>query len=276
MNYFEFYPGDYLRDTTRLSLVDHGAYLRLLIAYYSEETPLPADLGELYVITCAVSKADKDAVKKVAERFFPVSDEDGLRHKNRVDEEISKAQKRIAVARANGAKGGKKKEPSDNPPGTPAGNPMGSLRGTPAGTQPPTHSGEALHTPHAIQKLPTDNACEPIAPTLAGQACLLMKNAGCGGRVNPSHPDLLAALAEGVTPQTLADTAAEAIAGGKGEPFTWAIRTARNRHAAGADAVTGEPHGNHPTGRRESVAERAARFAREGDEAEARRAAAGH
>lgn len=154
MNYFEFYPGDYLRDTTRLSLVDHGAYLRLLIAYYSEEAPLPADLGELYVITCAVSKTDKDAVKRVAERFFPVSEEDGLRHKNRVDEEIAKAQKRIAVSRANGAKGGKKKTPEKNPPGNPSGNPTGNPAGTPRGnperTHRPTHSGEALHTPHAI------------------------------------------------------------------------------------------------------------------------------
>ena len=106
MNYFEFYAGDYLRDTTRLTLVDHGAYLRLLIAYYSEENPLPAELSELYVITCAVSKGDKDAVKRVAERFFPVSEDDGLRHKGRVDEEIAKAQKRIAAARQNGKKGG--------------------------------------------------------------------------------------------------------------------------------------------------------------------------
>lgn len=152
MNYFEFYPGDYLRDTTRLQLVDHGAYLRLLIAYYSEETPLPADLQDLYVITCAVSKSDKDAVKRVADRFFPVSEEDGLRHKNRVDEEIAKAQKRIAAARANGAKGGKKSGPDKNPPanpvGTPPGNPLGTQRGSPAGTQPHTHSGEALHTPY--------------------------------------------------------------------------------------------------------------------------------
>ena len=72
-------------------------------------------------------------------------------------------------------------------------------------------------------------------PTDAGRACLLMRKAGCI-QVNPSHPDLLAALAEGVTPETLADTAGEGIATGKTSPFPWAIATARSRHAEGARA----------------------------------------
>jgi uncharacterized protein YdaU (DUF1376 family) len=137
MNYFELYPGDYLRDTTRLSLVEHGAYLRLLMAYYAEEQPLPADEAELFVIVSAVSAADKAAVRKVASRFFPVGD-DGLRRNGRADEEIEKAQRRIAISRENGSKGGRKKNPTGNP------------TGNPAGTQQGTRSGEALHTPHAI------------------------------------------------------------------------------------------------------------------------------
>lgn len=148
MNYFELYPGDYLRDTTRLSLVEHGAYLRLLMAYYAEEQPLPADEAELFVIVSAISAADKAAVRKVASRFFPVGD-DGLRRNGRADEEIEKAQRRIAISRENGSKGGRKKNPSGNPPGNPAGNPAGSSQGNPAGTQQGTCSGEALHTPHA-------------------------------------------------------------------------------------------------------------------------------
>jgi uncharacterized protein YdaU (DUF1376 family) len=149
MNYFELYPGDYLRDTTRLSLVEHGAYLRLLMAYYAEEQPLPADEAELFVIVSAVSAADKAAVRKVASRFFPVGD-DGLRRNGRADEEIEKAQRRIAISRENGSKGGRKKNPTGNPTGNPAGNPAGSSQGNPAGTQQGTRSGEALHTPHAI------------------------------------------------------------------------------------------------------------------------------
>ena len=149
MNYFELYPGDYLRDTTRLTLIEHGAYLRLLMAYYAEETPLPKSESELYVIVSAVSTADKAAVRKVADRFFPVS-EDGVRRNGRTDAEIKKAQRRISIARENGSKGGRKKNPPGNPSGNPAGNPPGSPRGNPAGTQRGTRSGEALHTPHAI------------------------------------------------------------------------------------------------------------------------------
>lgn len=97
MNYFELYPGDYLRDTTRLTLIEHGAYLRLLMAYYAEETPLPADETELFVIVSAVSAADKAAVRKVAARFFPVGD-DGLRRNGRADKEIAKAEERMIGA----------------------------------------------------------------------------------------------------------------------------------------------------------------------------------
>lgn len=97
MNYFELYPGDYLRDTTRLNLTEHGAYLRLLMTYYAEELPLPADLDELYVIAGAIRTADKDAVRKVADRFFPVG-KDGQRHNSRADEEIAKAAERMEGA----------------------------------------------------------------------------------------------------------------------------------------------------------------------------------
>jgi hypothetical protein len=73
-----------------------------------------------------------------------------------------------------------------------------------------------------------------------------MRQAGCG-HTNPAHPDLLAALDEGVTPQTLADTAREGVDAGKGNPFTWAIATARGRHAQGPKPVAaGPPQGQGP------------------------------
>lgn len=159
MNYFELYPGDYLRDTSRLSMLEHGAYLRLLMAYYSEESPLPADLGELCTIAVATTPADRRAVAKVAERYFPIG-ADGMRHNGRADIEIEKAQRRIETARQNGSKGGRKPKPNGNPPGNPAGNPMGSSRGNPERTQRGTHSGEALHTPHATREAEAEKPTE--------------------------------------------------------------------------------------------------------------------
>lgn len=94
MNYFEFYPGDYLRDTTRLTLAEHGAYLRLLMAYYSDEQPLPAENDALFRIVSAQNSAEKSAVLKVADLFFPVT-RDGVRRNGRADEEIAKAGTRM-------------------------------------------------------------------------------------------------------------------------------------------------------------------------------------
>jgi uncharacterized protein YdaU (DUF1376 family) len=254
VNYFELYPGDYLRDTTRLTLVEHGAYLRLLMAYYSEEKPLPKSDAELYVIVSAISAADKAAVRKVADRFFPVG-EDGVRRNGRADAEIEKAQKRITIARENGSKGGRKPNPAGNPTGNPSGNPAGSSRGNPERTQRGTHSGEALHTPHAIhhqEQKPAPHApsspgtpAQPPPATEAGRACLLLRQAGCA-RVNPSNPDLLAALAEGVTPEAIRDTYGEKP--DATNPFAWAITTARSRHAEGPKQIsTGPPNGRQPS-----------------------------
>lgn len=94
MNYFEFYPGDYLRDTTRLSLMEHGAYLRLMLAYYSDELPLPSENDDLFRIVSAQNSQEKHAVIRVANQFFPVT-RDGMRHNTRADEEIAKAQGRM-------------------------------------------------------------------------------------------------------------------------------------------------------------------------------------
>jgi hypothetical protein len=101
------------------------------------------------------------------------------------------------------------------------------------------------------------DASDPPRPSQAGTACRLMRDAGCT-RTNPSHVDLLAALDEGVTPEVLRDTAAEGIAAGKNDPFAWAIKTARSRHAQGATTIIqGANHGHAAggTGRKLSAVE---------------------
>lgn len=93
-----------------------------------------------------------------------------------------------------------------------------------------TGTGTGITTPDRSQQAPEISA----GATLAGDACLLMRRAGCH-TTNPSHPDLLAALAEGVTPQALADTVTEGLSRAPpvAKPFAWAITTARARHAEG-------------------------------------------
>jgi uncharacterized protein YdaU (DUF1376 family) len=127
MNYYERYCGDYASKTSNLSLQQHGAYTLMLDTYYSTESPLPPDYRDLYRICRAMSKAEQEAVRFVAEKYFPVNG-DGMRHNEKADEIIAKALKRIETARKNGAKA--------YPAGTPAGGPAGTPEGTQRHTQP--------------------------------------------------------------------------------------------------------------------------------------------
>lgn len=100
--------GDYAKKTAALSLAEHGAYTVLLDEYYSTETPLPAEHEALYRLCRAMTKGEQDAVRAVADRFFPL-EADGLRHNLRADEEITKAQATIAKQRESGAEAARKR-----------------------------------------------------------------------------------------------------------------------------------------------------------------------
>lgn len=100
MNFYKRYMGDYLRDTLRLPMIQDGAYNRLIDAYYAEERPLPLKKEELYTMARATSKAEREAVDAVVQRFFREM-ADGYHHK-RIDEEIEKAEAKAEANRQNG------------------------------------------------------------------------------------------------------------------------------------------------------------------------------
>lgn len=81
--------GDFARKTAHLTLVERGAYDSMLDHYYATETSLPSDSSALHRICGAMSPAERKAVEKVANEFFPVNG-DGTRHNKRADEEIRK------------------------------------------------------------------------------------------------------------------------------------------------------------------------------------------
>lgn len=153
MNYFELYPGDYLRDTAELTLAEHGAFLLLLSAYYATERPIPSDNPTLFRLVRAMTIDEQIAVSRVIELFFPISTVDGLRHNKRADEEIVKARARIGVARINGAKGGRPGNLENKPKET-----QRVSQQEPSGVP----STKAPHTPHAIedQKISTTNVVD--------------------------------------------------------------------------------------------------------------------
>lgn len=279
MNFFRFHIGDYAAATAHLTFVEDAAFMRLLRIYYRDEKPLPADLKAVQRLAGARSKEERDAVATVLEEFFELRDTGW--HNKRCDEEIAAAQDAQGDAEERRAHERERKRryrqrrrelfedlralgivpPFDTPMdeleamlsrGTGAGQGRGQGRGRP-------ESGTANHPPDTIQEqviggLKASTEISERA-TLEARACLLMKQAGCF-HVNPSHPELIAAIAEGVTPEALADTVREGIEAGKVRPFAWAIATARGRHAAGTTAPP--PGGEH--GRSgESLADQALR-----------------
>lgn len=99
MNYYPHYLGDYAKDTDKLSMLEHGAYRMLLDSYYASYGDMPAAPAELYIVCKAFSAKDRQAVNKVADRYFPVNG-DGRRHNHRADEEIQKLVEKSGKAKA--------------------------------------------------------------------------------------------------------------------------------------------------------------------------------
>lgn len=200
MNYYERYLGDYGKKTSRLTLAQHGAYTLLLDAYYSEEEPLPSEYDELYRMCRAMTKEEKEAVRKVADTFFPVA-ADGLRHNERADAEISKAQAKINASKENGKRGGRPKK--DNPPSNPKETqekPTGFSNQNPAETHPGVHHaptpGKPISESSVVPPEPSVDDSPPNA-TREGLLCRKLRAVGVQDAAPHllRHPDWQALLA---------------------------------------------------------------------------------
>lgn len=83
--------GAYLADTMRLTTIQHGAYLLLLMAYWRERTALPDDDNELRAIT-KTEKSEWKQIKPVLAKFFKI--EGGVWWHKRVEQEMAAADAR--------------------------------------------------------------------------------------------------------------------------------------------------------------------------------------
>ena len=88
LNYYEHHLGDYIRDAGHLSMLEEGAYRRLMDAYYIREAALPGEIGECCRLIRAQSRAEREAVAIVLREFF-VGSESGWRHE-RCEREIAR------------------------------------------------------------------------------------------------------------------------------------------------------------------------------------------
>lgn len=88
MNYYPKNIGDYLTKTLGLTMLQEGAYNRMIDLYYSSEKPLPLDKKEIYASTRCASKSEREAVDFVLAKYF-TEESDGF-HQSRCDEELIK------------------------------------------------------------------------------------------------------------------------------------------------------------------------------------------
>jgi len=105
MRHYAHNIGDYAAATRHLSMIEDGAYRRLLDRYYQEERPLPPDVTKIYRLVGAKTRPEQAAVLRVLEEFFK-ADASGY-HQKRADTEIAAFSEKVKIARANGTKGGR-------------------------------------------------------------------------------------------------------------------------------------------------------------------------
>ena len=111
MNYYEHHIGDYAQATVHLSLLEDGAYSRLIRKYYAEEKPLPVDVQAVQRLIVARTDEEKQAVADILKEFFTL-EEDGW-HNKRCDEEIARYREKQGKARASAnARWNKNKKPN--------------------------------------------------------------------------------------------------------------------------------------------------------------------
>ena len=251
MNYFELHIGDYDQATAHLSACEDGIYMRLIRWYMASEAPLPADIKQVQRRVRAHSKEERTAVQTVLAEFF-VLDADGYRQR-RCDEEVARYQDKQAKARRSAeARWNPQRSQSDGNANASPTVPPDAMRThseryaprarpqTPDTKHQTQESAEVLPPPiaRALDPDPPDPEPDPgQQPTPRGAACIAIRRAGITA-VNPSHPDLQRLLDAGVTPQDLADTAAELVGKGKGSfPLLLATVDGRLRDASAAGSA---------------------------------------
>lgn len=138
-SYYSWFPGDYMRDTSDLSMAEDGAYRRLLDHYYSEQH-LPADKSRLHRVCRASSSEEIAAVDFVVDRYFTV---EGDRLVNpRAERELAKRRKFLEDQKRKSALGHSVRWGKNMPGGMPA----GTVR-APLGVCPEVCPDDALPSP---------------------------------------------------------------------------------------------------------------------------------
>lgn len=250
MNYYKRHIGDYMKDASHLSLLEHGVFTRLLDVYYTREGPIPEDQAARLV--GARSKEEREAVAVVCGEFFRLVD--GCFVQSRCDREIEAMQVKQETNRVVGQRGGRpKKKPTDNPDGFQTETQTVS-RNNPDVTLATSHkpiaikeralfagegSGPGGPTHADFENLGTGSGSGP-GSALAEVVARAMAAKGLAD-VSATHPKLVALLDAGIAPAELVDAAASSVSKGQGFAYAMARAEGRRRDAAAVAALPDAP-----------------------------------
>ena len=106
MNYYKRHIGDYMKDASHLSLLEHGIYMRLLDVYYTREVAIPVEQAARLI--GARSQEEKDALSAVLAEFF--EEHEGCYRQSRCEAEISAMLHKAETNRVTGRRGGRPKK----------------------------------------------------------------------------------------------------------------------------------------------------------------------
>lgn len=218
MNYYQHHLGDYAKDTSHLTMLEHGAYRLLLDRHYGSEQGIPED--QAYRVSHARTRDERLAVDAVLKEFFVLND--GLWINKRAALEIQIAQSKISASKANGKKGGRPCEsgmPKTKPKKEPDGLSMGFDNRLENNLhQPPTTNNQ---TPSRSAPL-SDADLDLSKPSTAGAVCVSLRALGIKG-INQMHPDFLQLLTDGAMLEEFIEAGRAATAKGAGFGYVVAI-----------------------------------------------------
>lgn len=155
MNYWKKHLGDYAKDTAHLSLMEHGAYNKLLDLYYTTEKPLPADRVESLILIRTAP--EKKSVRKILNEFFKRRATSWFH--SRCDKEIKKLSSKCKISQENGKKGGRPKTQSE-----PTNNPLGSRKKPSLASHKPIANSHKPVASNPLPPSPTPPARAPSEP----------------------------------------------------------------------------------------------------------------
>ena len=96
MHYYQHNIADYRKDTTHLTLLEHGCYRQLLDQFYLDETPLPLEEDKLFRLFNARSEDEKNAIRNVINDFWTKTEDGFIQGRSKT--EIDGYKERIEVA----------------------------------------------------------------------------------------------------------------------------------------------------------------------------------